>query len=127
MLQTIKGYERGNENRRNEPRRDQIGQALNGRPRALRLADRLHDVRQKGVCADSLGLHENEPVPFTVPPATLLPDVFSTGIASPVIIDSSTELWSFSTTPSTGTLLFRGGPKSMRDSRTFAQDWRYSA
>lgn len=42
------------------------------------------------------------PVPLTVPPVTLLPLLFSTGIGSPVIIDSSTELLPSRTAPSTG-------------------------
>ncbi len=42
------------------------------------------------------------PVPFTVPPVTLAATSFSTGIGSPLTIDSSTELWPLSTTPSTG-------------------------
>ena len=32
-------------------------------------------------------------MPLTVAPMTLSPGAFSTGIGSPVIIDSSTELW----------------------------------
>jgi hypothetical protein len=42
------------------------------------------------------------PVPFTVPPVTRLPAIFSTGIGSPVTMDSSTALAPSSTTPSTG-------------------------
>ena len=42
-------------------------------------------------------------MPLTVPPMTLLPGSFSTGIGSPEIIDSSTELRPSVTTPSTGT------------------------
>jgi len=34
----------------------------------------------------------NDPVPLTVAPVTLAPATFSTGIGSPLIIDSSTEL-----------------------------------
>jgi hypothetical protein len=43
------------------------------------------------------------PGPLRVPPVTLAPAAFSTGAASPVIIDSSTALLPSSTTPSTGT------------------------
>ena len=50
-------------------------------------------------CASNTAL----PVPFTVPPVTLLPLDFSTGIGSPVIIDSSIEVAPSTTTPSTGT------------------------
>ncbi len=42
------------------------------------------------------------PVAFTVAPVSLLPAVFSTGIGSPVIIDSSTDEAPSSTVPSTG-------------------------
>ena len=42
-------------------------------------------------------------MPLTVPPMTRSPGPFSTGIGSPVIIDSSTALVPSSTTPSTGT------------------------
>ena len=42
------------------------------------------------------------PVPLTVPPITRSPGPFSTGIGSPLIIDSSTALEPSTTTPSTG-------------------------
>ena len=44
----------------------------------------------------------NVPVPLTVPPVTWSPGAFSTGIGSPVTIDSSTLVAPSSTTPSTG-------------------------
>ena len=44
----------------------------------------------------------NPPAPFTVPPLTRAPTLFSTGIGSPVSIDSSTALFPSTTTPSTG-------------------------
>jgi hypothetical protein len=43
------------------------------------------------------------PVPFTVPPMTRSPAPFSTGMDSPVTMDSSTALRPSSTAPSTGT------------------------
>ncbi len=43
------------------------------------------------------------PVPLMVPPMTLAPAAFSTGIDSPVTIDSSTVLVPSVTEPSTGT------------------------
>ncbi len=43
------------------------------------------------------------PVPLTVPATTWSPAVFSTGIGSPVSIDSSTALRPSRTAPSTGT------------------------
>jgi len=42
------------------------------------------------------------PVPLTVPPVTVAPPSFRTGMASPVSIDSSTEDPPSTTTPSTG-------------------------
>ena len=42
------------------------------------------------------------PVPFTVAPTSGAPPPFSTGIGSPLIIDSSTALLPLTTTPSTG-------------------------
>src|ERR1039458_9585423 len=45
----------------------------------------------------------NPPVPLTVPAVTFASLSFSTGMGSPLIIDSSTELWPSSTVPSTGT------------------------
>ena len=42
-------------------------------------------------------------MPLTVPPMTLAPGSFSTGIGSPEIIDSSTALRPSTTMPSTGT------------------------
>ena len=44
----------------------------------------------------------NQPPTETVAPVTCAPTAFSTGIASPVIADSSTELSPSTTTPSTG-------------------------
>ena len=44
-----------------------------------------------------------EPLRFFVPPVTSSPAVFSTGMGSPVSMDSSTALSPSSTTPSTGT------------------------
>ena len=43
------------------------------------------------------------PVPLTVPPMSRSPAVFSTGMGSPVTIDSSTALLPSTTAPSTGT------------------------
>ena len=60
------------------------------------------------ICASSVSLPTrsacmtNVPVPFTVPPVTFAPATFSTGIGSPVTIDSSTVVAPSSTTPSTG-------------------------
>ncbi len=61
------------------------------------------------ICASSVSLPTrsarmmSEPVPFTVAPMTRSPGRFSTGIDSPVIIDSSTALVPSRITPSAGT------------------------
>src|SRR5438128_2416252 len=44
----------------------------------------------------------SDPVALTVPPMTFDPGSFSTGIGSPEIMDSSTELWPSMTTHSAG-------------------------
>ncbi len=51
------GDGRSQDHGRHEPARDGVGQALNGRARALRLAHQPDDLRQQGVAADALGLH----------------------------------------------------------------------
>ena len=62
------------------------------------------------ICASTVSLPTrsaritNDPVPFTVPPMTWLPGSFSTGIDSPVIMDSSIAPVPSMTIPSTGTL-----------------------
>ena len=53
--------------------------------------------------ADPLGLHHDAAGAVDVPPVTRLPGSFSTGIGSPVTIDSSTVVRPLTTTPSTGT------------------------
>ena len=61
------------------------------------------------ICASSVSLptrsarNSSVPVPLMVPPVTRSPGAFSTGIGSPVTIDSSTALCPSTTTPSTGT------------------------
>ena len=60
------------------------------------------------ICASMVSLPtrsariSSQPVPFTVAPITLSPARFSTGMDSPVTIDSSTELRPSSTVPSAG-------------------------
>ncbi len=60
-----------------------------------------------------------EPVPLTVAPITPSPAPFSTGIGSPVTIDSSTALAPSSTTPSTGTFS-PGRTRRRSPARTFS-------
>ncbi len=61
-------------------------------------------------------------LPLTVPAVTRSPGPFSTGIGSPVSIDSSTALWPATTVPSTGTFspgrTRRRSPGSMAASGT---------
>ena len=88
-----------------EVRRDHVRQALDRRAAALRLADHPHDLRQQRVAADALGAHDERSRCRCIGAAgDASPGRFSTGIGSPVIIDSSTELLPSTTTPSTGTL-----------------------
>ena len=73
------------------------------------------------ICASSVSLPTRSaritkpPVPFTVPPVTRSPALFSTGMGSPVTIDSSTELVPSSTLPSTG--IFSPGRTRRRSPR----------
>src|ERR1039458_4851666 len=61
-------------------------------------------MRDSRVSAPTLSARiTTAPVPLIVPPINLAPDSFSTGIDSPVTIDSSIALLPSSTTPSTGT------------------------
>ncbi len=62
----------------------------------------------------------SEPVPLTVAPITRSPAAFSTGIGSPVTIDSSTALEPSSTTPSTGTFS-PGRTRSRSPARTWSR------
>ena len=70
---------------------------------------RCASLTMRTICERSVSLPTRSaritkvPVPFTVPPITLAPLDFSTGIGSPVISDSSTELSPSRMTPSTGT------------------------
>ena len=54
-------------------------------------------------------------MPLTVPPVTRAPAVFSTGIDSPVSMDSSTELAPSVTKPSTGNFLAGTNSKAVSD------------
>jgi hypothetical protein len=65
------------------------------------------------------------PVPLTVPAVTRLPGPFSTGIGSPVTIDSSIDVRPFSTTPSTGTFS-PGRTRSLSPTRTSAIGMSFS-
>jgi hypothetical protein len=61
-------------------------------------------IRERTVSFPTLSATiRNEPVWLSVPPMTASPACFSTGIGSPVIIDSSTELLPSVSRPSTGT------------------------
>ena len=73
-----------------EDRRDAIGETLNRRLRPLRLAHQPHDLRQHAGRADRGRLDLERARRLTVAPMTRSPTCFSTGIDSPVSIDSST-------------------------------------
>ena len=57
----------------------------------------------------------NAPVPFTVPPVTFASGVFSTGIGSPVTIDSSTVRRAFEHDAVDRDALARSDPQSVAD------------
>ena len=79
---------------------------------------RCASLTMRTICASRVSLPTrsarivNEPVPLIVAPVTALPASLSTGIASPVTIDSSTVLRPSTTTPSTG--IFSPGRTRMR-------------
>ena len=83
---------------------DLIGQALDRRAAALRLA-RPAARSAPAWCRGrpSRASMTSAPVWFSVPPITLAPASLVTGIDSPVTIDSSTALRPSTTAPSTGT------------------------
>ena len=82
---------------------DFVRQALNRRARALRFGDHADDVRQQRTGADPLGAHHETTRLVYGAAGHFEPGCFSTGIGSPVSIDSSTALVPSTTTPSTGT------------------------
>ena len=84
-------------------RGDAIRQPLNRRPRPLRLADHLYNLRQQRVGANAFRAHDESAGSIHRSRHTFAPLSFSTGMGSPLIIDSSTELWPSTTIPSTGT------------------------
>ena len=88
---------------RNEPRGDAIGEALDRRAAALGLSDQLDDLGEQGFGADALGSHDEGSGAVDGRADDFALGSFSTGIDSPVIIDSSMELRPSRTTPSTGT------------------------
>ena len=70
---------------------------------------RWASATMRTICASSVSLPTrrasmtNVPVPFTVPPVTVAPTLFSTGRGSPVTIDSSIVVVPSTSVPSTGT------------------------
>ena len=82
---------------------DAIGEPLNRRARPLRLGDHPHDLREQRVAADALRAHRERPVRRRSSRRSRdRPALLSTGIDSPVTIDSSTAALPSTTTPSTG-------------------------
>ena len=103
IAQTTNVSDGDDDDERHEPRRDDVGQALNRRARSLRLAHHAHDLREQRVCADALALHhERAGAVDRAAGDADRPALFSTGIGSPVTIDSSTLDAPSITTPSTG-------------------------
>ena len=86
---------------RSPPRRRQSS----GWARLAAPPETMATIRARSVSAPTFSARmTSPPVPFTVAPTTRVPSTFSTGIASPLTISSSTELAPSSTTPSTGNL-----------------------
>ena len=79
-----KGEQRDRNHGRHEPAGDLVGHPLNRRAAALRLGDELHDLRQHRVAADLSRSMISAPDWFMVPPMTVAPVSFVTGIDSPV-------------------------------------------
>ena len=74
-----------------EPAGHRVRHALHRRPRALRLRDHLHDLRQHRLRADPLGAHDEAAACVDRrADHACRPGASSTGIGSPVSIDSST-------------------------------------
>ena len=94
--------DREDHHRRHEVARDRVDHALDRRLRALRVLDHADDAGERGILADLGRRNLKLPVLLSVPPMTSSPTCFSTGIDSPVIIDSSTALAPSVTSPSTG-------------------------
>jgi len=68
----------------------------------LRFFDRPNDLGERGFFADFDGLDAQNPVFVDSGPGDGVPGFFSTGMLSPVSIDSSTDDTPSITTPSTG-------------------------
>ncbi len=81
---------------RDKPRRHPIGQPLYRRAATLRLAHHLHDLCQQSFAAHPIGPHHKRarPVHRCRQSPSCRPS-FSTGIDSPVTMDSSTALFAF--------------------------------
>ena len=76
----------------------------------------MRTMRDSIVSAPTLSARITKlPVPLTVPPITRAPGAFSTGMDSPVTMDSSIALVPSSTLPSTGTRFARPHAQSVAD------------
>ena len=76
---------------RHEVARHLVGDALDRRAAGLRVLDHLDDLRQRRLRADARAWKRKLPVRLSVPPITAAPVCLSTGIDSPVSMDSSTD------------------------------------
>ena len=72
--------------------RDHVGKLSDRRLASLRLLDELDDLRQSGVASDAGGAEGDRAVLVDTRPGDLVPGLFSTGMLSPVSMDSSTEV-----------------------------------
>ena len=102
--QTTNVSDRDRHDGRHEVARDGVGQPLDRRAAALRLADHSDDLGQQRLGAHAFGPHD-EAARRRSPcrRSRGRPAASPTGIGSPVTIDSSTALAPSTTTPSTGT------------------------
>ena len=92
------------DDRQDEPAGNHIGELLDGRPGAPRLADHLHDAREQRVRTHLLRAHRERAGLIDRAAGDLAAGAFSAGMGSPVNIASSTLDLPSTTTPSTGIL-----------------------
>jgi len=96
-----KGDNRGDDNSRNKVRGDLIRQRwIGARERCASLT--ILTICDSSVSEPRARAHHESSGSVHGPAVTFVPESFSTGIGSPLIIDSSTELWPSTTVPSTG-------------------------
>ena len=71
---------------------DHVGELRDRRLASLRLLDELDDLRKGGVASDRVARKVIVPFLLMLAPVTWSPAFFSTGMLSPVSMDSSTDV-----------------------------------